>query len=604
MGVGSSPAECGSKSRLGMTGAGGASAVLPARAFSTASIDAMMAFTRLAGYVRFFHPSDSVVTTNWQLFLANGLRAVAGATTPDSLTRALRNVFAGVAPTMRIDRIGTSLHIPTPATEGNAVSYWLHRGVQVATSPIKDGQLYSSTRVVVANSASGGAASATLSKSLPDPNRPYRLDLGDGVTAVLPVALRVALPASLRARSLAPKITSPCGASTNDPFIRLTAVAELWMVMEHFYPYWDSVQTDWWATLRTALLGAARSQTRRELTLTLQRMVAAMDDGHGRLFDDSSRFVTSYGVVLRVVEGDLMITRVMDSTRSDVHRGDIVLEVDGRPSSTVLAEQMALESSATPQWAQRRALLSLMTGAHGSTRTMLVRSAASPVSTARTITLRSQVITSDREVPDDSRPEKISELAPGVLYVDLGKISDAEFIAVLPRLQRASGLVFDMRGYPLFDTGLLLSRLSDSTITSARFEIPVRSLPGNEAVTYENNPWILPPLQPRLRAKVAFLIDGSAISYAESTMGIVEAYKLGEIVGEPTAGTNGNINLFALPSGYIVQWTGMRVRKHDGSPHHGVGITPTIPASPTKRGVLAGRDEQLEAALAVVRPAR
>jgi hypothetical protein len=30
-------------------------------------------------------------------------------------------------------------------------------------------------------------------------------------------------------------------------------------------------------------------------------------------------------------------------------------------------------------------------------------------------------------------------------------------------------------------------------------------------------------------------------------MGIIEAYKLAEIVGEPTAGTNGDINPFALP---------------------------------------------------------
>lgn len=584
-----------------MMGAGSASANSPARTFSAASLDAMVAFTRLAGYVRFFHPGDSVVATNWQLFLANGLREVAGATTPDSLTRALRALFAGVATTMRIDRIGTPPHVPAPAADGSGVAYWLHRGVFLATSRFANGQLYSSTRVIAPRSASGQAAAAILSNGLPDPDRPYRVDLGGGITAVLPVALRMALPASLGARSLAPAPVGPCGANTDDPFLRLAAVAELWMVMEHFYPYWDVVQTDWRATLRTGLLGAARSETRHAFTLTLRRMVAAMHDGHGRVFDDSSRVVASYGVVLRVVEGDLMITRVMDSTRSDVRRGDVVLEIDGQPSARVLAEHMAMESGATPQWAQRQALWSLMSGDPGSTRTLRVQSAASP---PRTVTLRAQVIASDRDMPDDVRPGKIAELAPGVLYVDLGTISDADFVAALPRLQRATGLVFDMRGYPTFDTGLLLSRLSDSTITSARFELPVRALPGNDAVTYKNDPWVLTPIRPRLRARVAFLIDGRAISYAESTMGIVEAYRLGDIVGEPTAGTNGNVNVFALPGGYTVQWTGLRVRKHDGSPHHGVGITPTIPVSPTKRGVRAGRDEQLEAALAVVRPAR
>lgn len=100
--------------------------------------------------------------------------------------------------------------------------------------------------------------------------------------------------------------------------------------------------------------------------------------------------------------------------------------------------------------------------------------------------------------------------------------------------------------------------------------------------------------------KLVFLTDGRAISYAESYMGIIEAYKLAEIVGEPTAGTNGNINPFVLPGSYRVVWTGMKVLKHDGSRHHGVGIQPTTPVSRTIRGVTEKRDEQLERALAIV----
>jgi C-terminal processing protease CtpA/Prc len=44
----------------------------------------------------------------------------------------------------------------------------------------------------------------------------------------------------------------------------------------------------------------------------------------------------------------------------------------------------------------------------------------------------------------------------------------------------------------------------------------------------------------------------------------------------------------------------MRVTKRDGSPHHGVGIRPTVPVAPTLRGVKEGRDEVLERALLIV----
>lgn len=65
-------------------------------------------------------------------------------------------------------------------------------------------------------------------------------------------------------------------------------------------------------------------------------------------------------------------------------------------------------------------------------------------------------------------------------------------------------------------------------------------------------------------------------------------------------GTNGNINPFMIPGGYQVIFTGMKVLKHDGSVHHGVGILPTVPAHRTISGVTAGKDELLEKALEVI----
>jgi C-terminal processing protease CtpA/Prc len=101
-------------------------------------------------------------------------------------------------------------------------------------------------------------------------------------------------------------------------------------------------------------------------------------------------------------------------------------------------------------------------------------------------------------------------------------------------------------------------------------------------------------------AKVAFLTDARAISYAETFMGIIEHYKLADIVGSATAGTNGNINPFTLPGGYRVIWTGMKVLKHDGSRHHGVGIQPTVPVARTIKGITEGRDEVLERAMEIL----
>ena len=84
-------------------------------------------------------------------------------------------------------------------------------------------------------------------------------------------------------------------------------------------------------------------------------------------------------------------------------------------------------------------------------------------------------------------------------------------------------------------------------------------------------------------------------------MGFVEQYKLGEILGSQTAGTNGNINPFILPDGIEVKWTGVKVVKNDGSQHHLIGIHPTVPVEQTIQGAREGRDEVLEKAIEIIK---
>ena len=84
-------------------------------------------------------------------------------------------------------------------------------------------------------------------------------------------------------------------------------------------------------------------------------------------------------------------------------------------------------------------------------------------------------------------------------------------------------------------------------------------------------------------------------------MGYIEGYQLATIVGQPTAGTNGNVNPFSLPGRYNISWTGMKVLKHDGSQHHGIGILPDIYVEKTIQGIKDGRDEFLEKALEIAR---
>ena len=106
------------------------------------------------------------------------------------------------------------------------------------------------------------------------------------------------------------------------------------------------------------------------------------------------------------------------------------------------------------------------------------------------------------------------------------------------------------------------------------------------------------PAQPYLGNKnIVFITDGSAISYAESIMGFVKGYNLATIVGQPTAGTNGNYNTFVLPGDIKINWTGMQVLKLDGTQLHGMGILPDVYVEKTIGDIINGKDAFLQKAL-------
>jgi C-terminal processing protease CtpA/Prc len=101
---------------------------------------------------------------------------------------------------------------------------------------------------------------------------------------------------------------------------------------------------------------------------------------------------------------------------------------------------------------------------------------------------------------------------------------------------------------------------------------------------------------------MAFLTDGRAVSAAETVLSLVVTNRVAPLVGGPTAGSNGSVNVYALPGGFRVSWTGMIALKRDRSRHHGVGVVPTVPVSRTLQGLADGQDEVLERALQLVRP--
>jgi hypothetical protein len=533
----------------------------------------LLALARTLRIVRHFHPSDQVAATQWETFTVDAVRAVGPARDAPALAAAIGRVFAPVAPTLRVERASDPTPAIVPPGGATGALHWTHVGFGHGSV------------------ASGAYADARQDGPLTRPEV-VRVPLDGGYVADVPLSVATNGKQTLPLVPPGPPATTADASDPRDRAAHLAGVIDEWEIVKTFSPYLDTAAMPWDDVLPAMLAEAATDADARAYAATLGHELHALRDGHGSVVPPSypARFAP-----------DAALTRLGDAivveragTATGLQPGDVVVALDGRPANAAW-DEIAARYSGTSQWIAYVTAQQLLSAEQAVSLAITVRRGGAE-------TMLSVPRAALQRAPDQHRPQTGAELRPGVIYVDLTTATKQEVDALRPRLVTAHGIVFDMRGYPSSSQPdqSVFPYLSHETLQSARWNVPVITHPDVVDSWITDGRWSLVPKEPYIAAKRAFVTDGRAISYAESIMGIVEAYHLGEIVGEPTAGTNGNANVVTLPAGYGFVFTGMKVLKHDGSRHHLVGILPTIPVHRTLAGITAGRDELLDAAVEAV----
>jgi len=435
-----------------------------------------------------------------------------------------------------------------------------------------------------------------FAESPPAPGAHVDIDLGEGLKARVPLALTDAQARASDTRRGGLEALTQALASGSSPGegldldTRFADVVVAWNVFRHFYPYWAETSVRWDDRLEPNLRAAKAAETRAAQADALRVLVSEAEDGHGRVLDPLLREQRSVlPVGLGVVEGHLAIT---SSAVAEAPVGAIVSAVGGAPARRALADAERL-ASGTAQWREVRALWALTSGPEGADVRLTIDDGSGP----RDVTLRC----AGETPPLEKRPDPIVELASGLWYADLTRATAAQLTPRLPALASARGIVFDLRGYPTDAGAMILPHLIERPETDRWMHVARLVAPFAEPAGWQDFGWDIRPAEPRLAGRRVFMTDARAISYGESVMGYVADRKLATIVGRNTAGTNGNVASFLVPSGLRISFTGMRVTGHDGrSPFHLVGVKPDVPVAPTIAGLRRGRDEVLERALAVI----
>lgn len=425
----------------------------------------------------------------------------------------------------------------------------------------------------------------------------FTKEIGHGLSCLVPMALlgteTATFPAAnadkLKALQQEMDKDSPQTMRGDDLYVRLASVVMAWNAFEHFFPYKEEAQMKWDQQLSNSLEGAYETKTHQAFASVLHALIEKLKDGHARLSYGNLGYYTIEADAT-FAEGKIIISKV-DSAINKIGQlplsiGDEVISIDGKPAMQRLNE-LKKEVSGSDQYKTSIAQAVFFNGIKNTELSLKVKS---PSGTEKNMVFL-------RENYKQARKDaSIKKLNGDIYYINIGNTEMKDITAIMDDLAKAKGIVCDLRGYPRNNHALINHLLSVEDKNKWMF-VPRIIHPNYHKVTYEGLGWNMKPAQPHIKAKVVFLTGGGAISYAESYMGFIKQYKLATIIGQPTAGANGNINSFNTPGGYNISFTGMKVKLQDGGQLHGIGIQPDIFVNQTIKGITEGRDEYLEKAL-------
>ncbi|MFE8702830.1 ABC transporter permease subunit [Cytobacillus sp. FJAT-54145] len=580
-------------------------------------IENIAAFAKVYGYIRYFHPSQEADYLNWDQFAIYGSNYVRDAQNEKELRKKLEELFMPMAPTMKIYKVGQKEEIEILDLANNPnvkVAAFQHQGLGREIAYVErfnvseeeepsEPPLYNSQRIFA--SLDMKDMSQALFPHMPKKDEVFEAQISEEIMIKFPLTLYTendgpTLGSSEQSRQKYFELTQDIGedyldkVTLEDNTAYVSNTILVWNQIQHFYPYFDD-RILWDEQLKPAIKNALDAKNEKEFLLGLRKMIASIEDGQGEILPDQSggKYVR-FPFRVEVIEGKMVVTAAVPD--SPIKSGDTILEIERTPAMDLIKE-IAPVLSGTTHWRINKALEELTTRRRGTK--VVVKWEHEGKTEAATVSLDQNFA-----VDPYGRDGSVKELEEGIFYVNLIGTKTEDIQPHIPTLANAKGIIFDIRGVPDLAMRELFSHLIVEPAKGAQFLIPQVIYPNYENVIWFNDQvereWLLNPKEPNFKGKFAFLISEDTIAEGEAFLHYVIENKLGEVVGEQTAGATGLVNTSVLPGGVTFNWTGMLVKNREGVPSHKMGIPPNYPVVQTIEAIKAGRDEYIEKALEVL----
>lgn len=345
-----------------------------------------------------------------------------------------------------------------------------------------------------------------------------------------------------------------------------------WSILKLFYPYQDKVKINWNTCLKKSLNNILVNHKTAEQQIQL--LLSEIKDGHGRYFKKrvSNQELYSGPFKIRKKNERFFIYNSLDQKFQDE---DEILSIDGE-NIVHLYKKSFSEIAGSPQWRNFITTYDRLSFHNKGTLHDCVIKRGTEIKKLKYIA---------DYPPKYSQEANLKHLIKDqIAYFNLNLI-DFDFFRKkmdsINEYKQVNSIVFDLRFYPNHELVDFISSITKDTIYSDNFISPKIMDPySSRDISFIGNGikehWTITPSAYRINKPVYFLISSGSQSYSESIISMVKENNLGTLIGERTAGCNGDMGVVILPSNNLFYFTTRYTQTQSKSCYFINGIEPDI----------------------------
>lgn len=381
-----------------------------------------------------------------------------------------------------------------------------------------------------------------------------------------------------------------------DAGFQLLALYRYWNMVYYFFPYKSLMDADWNTVMKNQIPSFISATDKKSYWQAVRRLIAQIDDTHGAVWNvKPTKALDYYRSPFRVsfLKNDtLVVTSYWDLDKIDSsgpHIGDVITHIDGKPVS-FWVDSLAPYYAASNHPVKLRQLSWEICGGNKPSVSISFISDGIPKEAS---VARYNIDEMGYVYQTDSICYK--DLGDSIGYVSMDDITEAWVKRIADTLHSTKGLILDLREYPnetinykfyaiLADKSRPFFKATEANMVNPgqfTFSKPVYTGKGKQAYP----------------GKIAILINEQSQSHAEFCTMMYRTLPNSIVIGNTTAGADGNVVGIQLPGGVCSYFSGIGIYYPDGTETQRVGIIPDIYVWPTVQGIRDGHDEILEKAL-------